>query len=136
MSSKNYEVGYGKPPKHSQFKPGRSGNPKGRPKGARGLKTDLKEELRSRVKVTENGQTTSVSKQQLVIKALFQKAIKGDVRAAERIMAMIIQVIGIEDEGDSNRRLSKGDAAILEDFLGGLGGSGVPVEGGGDNVQD
>ena len=32
---KQYEVGYGKPPKSTQFKPGRSGNPKGRTKGSR-----------------------------------------------------------------------------------------------------
>lgn len=71
------------------------------------------------MKVTENGKSVSVSKQQLLIKALFQKGIKGDVRAAERLLMMVIQVIGVEDEG-LKRGLSKGDAAILEDFLGNL----------------
>jgi hypothetical protein len=39
--SGDYQVGYGKPPKHTQFKPGKSGNPQGRPKGTKNLKTDL-----------------------------------------------------------------------------------------------
>ena len=43
--SSDYEVGYGKPPEHTRFQPGRSGNPRGRPKGTKNLKTDLVEEL-------------------------------------------------------------------------------------------
>ena len=49
ISSAPYEVGYGKPPKHTRFQPGQSGNPRGRPKGTKNLKTDLEEELSERV---------------------------------------------------------------------------------------
>lgn len=45
QDNNNYQVGYGKPPKHSRWKKGQSGNPRGRPKGTRGLKTDLHDEL-------------------------------------------------------------------------------------------
>lgn len=53
----DYTVGYGKPPRHTRFQKGQSGNPRGRPKGARGLKADLRAELSERVRVTENGRT-------------------------------------------------------------------------------
>ena len=61
MSDKSYDVGFGKPPKNSRFKPGQSGNPKGRPKGAKGLRTELKEELSERISVTEGGSVASLS---------------------------------------------------------------------------
>src|ERR1700742_2968486 len=46
-------VGYKRPPKHTQFRPGQSGNPKGRPKGTQNLKSDLREELGEIVRVRE-----------------------------------------------------------------------------------
>jgi hypothetical protein len=48
-----YQVGYGKPPKHTQFKLGESGNPQGRSKGTKNLKTDLAEELCEKIVVHE-----------------------------------------------------------------------------------
>ncbi|WP_375550750.1 type II restriction endonuclease [Rhodophyticola porphyridii] len=80
-----YEVGYGKPPKSGQFQKGKSGNPRGRPKGARGLKTDLKAELGERVTITENGRTRKLTKQQLMVKQLTAKAVKGDMRAISKL---------------------------------------------------
>nr|MBA3241403.1 hypothetical protein [Acidobacteriota bacterium] len=49
-----YTVGYGKPPREHRFQPGLSGNPKGRRKGARGLKTDLQAELDGTIAITIN----------------------------------------------------------------------------------
>lgn len=52
---KDYEVGYGKPPKRTRFKKGQSGNPKGRPKGAKGFTASLKREMESKVTALSEG---------------------------------------------------------------------------------
>lgn len=82
----SYSVGYGKPPKQTRFKPGQSGNPKGRPKCARGIAAEWEEEARQLVSVTENGRTLKISKQKAVIKSTFAKAIKGDAKSVQIIL--------------------------------------------------
>ena len=58
----DYEVGYGKPPPHTRFAKGQSGNPRGRPCGAKNFTTLLEEALDEAVTVTENGGRRKVSK--------------------------------------------------------------------------
>jgi hypothetical protein len=65
----DYKVGYKHPPKTAQFQKGKSGNPRGRPKHTRNLKTDLAEELSSRISITVQGKVATVSKQKAVIMA-------------------------------------------------------------------
>jgi hypothetical protein len=77
----SYPVGYGKPPKGTRFKPGQSGNSKGRSKGARNFATVIQQELKSRIPVTENGKRKTISKRQAVAKQLVNKAAAGDPRA-------------------------------------------------------
>ena len=78
-------VGYGKPPRHSRFKPGQSGTPKGRAKNIKNFPSILKEELETLVEVTENGRRRKLSKGQLAIKGLVLKAVKGDHRAVAEV---------------------------------------------------
>mgnify|MGYP001827358331 CR=1 FL=1 len=118
MSDKDYEVGYGRPPKHTQFKKGQPGNPKGRRKGARGLKTDLRAELNERIEITENGKTVKLTKQQLMVKQLSTKAIKGDFRAISKLADLAVTLLGPDDEvGENAVALSADDEAILEAFV-------------------
>jgi Family of unknown function (DUF5681) len=77
----SYEVGRGRPPKHTRFAKGASGNPQGRPKGSKNLATSLRAELRRRVTVTEDGRRKMIGKQEAVAKQLVNKAAAGDLKA-------------------------------------------------------
>lgn len=119
MAAKNshYDVGYAKPPKHSRFQPGQSGNPRGRSKGTRNLSSDLKDELGERIRIREGDQEKSISKQRALVKALVAKALKGDTRAASVLIAMVDRYIVPEISATDTRRLSMTEEQILEDFL-------------------
>jgi Family of unknown function (DUF5681) len=110
-------VGYKRPPRNSRFKRGRSGNPKGRPKGARNLKTDLNALMKKRVAIREDGELRHVSRQQAMLLSLFEKAVRGDVKASTQIFAMLMK-LDIQDTAPSEPAVvTDNDRAIVEDFL-------------------
>ena len=111
-------VGYCRPPKKHQFKPGQSGNPKGRTRGARGVKAQLREQLNELVEISQNGKSRRVPVKTVVLKSLIARAAKGDWRAADRVVQYMIQVEGLEDERDQSHRLSAADEQILNRLLG------------------
>lgn len=118
MSENDYEVGYCCPPKQTQFKKGQSGNPKGRKKGLRGLKTALRAELNERIAITENGKTVKLTKQQLMVKQLAAMAIKGDVRAISKLADLVITLLGPEEEVQkSASALTAEDREIIIDYF-------------------
>ncbi len=83
------KVGYGNPPKHSRFKPGRSGHRKGRPKGAEGRK-GIVEKIASEVhRVNEGGRSGRRTTFELVILTLRDLALKGDVRAHDEVHRLL-----------------------------------------------
>jgi len=80
-SQPSYEVGRGRPPKHTQFTKGTSGNPKGRGKGVKNFATELLEELAIRVPIAENGRHRKITKRKAVAKQVVNKAASGDLKA-------------------------------------------------------
>ena len=84
--SKTYNVGYGKPPKSSKFKKGKSGNPKGRPKGARSFKTVLQHELESAMVIKEQGKKRKVSRMEVLAKRLVTDALNGNPKALTELL--------------------------------------------------
>ena len=64
----DYDVGYGKPPKTNQFPKGQSGNPEGRPKHTRNLKTDLLEELNEEIPIRDGTRIKHVTKQRALVR--------------------------------------------------------------------
>jgi hypothetical protein len=79
-------VGYGKPPKHTQFKSGQSGNPKGRPRKSTTFDDDVETELRSPVIVLEGGKRRKMTKRRAIAKQHVNKALGGDVRSTELLL--------------------------------------------------
>lgn len=77
-------TGYKKPPEHTRFKKGQSGNPKGRPKGKlKAPRERLEEELRKKVTVVENGKRQVVTKLDVIIMNLVNNAAKADKKALD-----------------------------------------------------
>jgi hypothetical protein len=85
----SYEVGYQRPPKHSQFKPGQSGNPKGRPVGSLNVNTLLKRAITKKVTVREGEKTRQMPVVELMFQTHTTKAAKGDPRSATFIVNAI-----------------------------------------------
>jgi hypothetical protein len=117
ISREDYEVGYGKPPKHTRFKEGHSGNSRGRPRGTKNLKTDLMEELSERISVSEGGKPKKLSKQRALVKSLTAKAIKGDARAISILVNLMVRVLALVEEEREVDLISEDDMAILENFI-------------------
>jgi len=76
----SYEVGYRKPPRHTQFKPGCSGNPKGRPRGSENAGAIVKRVLFAPLVVSEAGRRRKISKFEAMMTRAVNSAIKGDFR--------------------------------------------------------
>jgi hypothetical protein len=90
-------IGYGHPPRAHQFQPGQSGNPSGRPKGARSLKADLREELDEMVSFADGKHSLQLSKQRVLIKKLVAAALEGDSRAMATVLSLSLRALGQDD---------------------------------------
>lgn len=85
-----YKVGYRKPPKETQFKKGKSGNPGGRPRGARNIPAVISKVCFARVKVKgENGRHYYISKLEAILTQLANNGIKGDTKAALKYIEIL-----------------------------------------------
>jgi len=110
-----YDVGYGKPPRHTQFKKGQSGNPKGRPKGSRNLTTLLSEALNERVIVTENGGRRRITMRQAIIKQLVKRSATADLRAIKILLDMVWRIEGqTEPDSAEAATFTEADQAVIE----------------------
>lgn len=118
MTESNDEdkVGYGNPPKHSRFRKGQSGNPRGRPKNSRNFATDLQEILCGRMTITENGRPKKVSTQKAALLRLREKALKGDARALEKLLSLAQQSSEDTAARDAERELTSGEEKILRRY--------------------
>ena len=84
----DYDVGYRKPPVHTRFQPGHSGNPHGRPKGSLNMATALEKELNSRVTITVAGQSRTITMREAIAKQLVTKSASGDARLIQLLLSL------------------------------------------------
>jgi len=83
----DYQVGYGRPPMHSRFTPGRSGNPRGRPRKSKQLEDLIRQELDAKIAIKEGGREKHITKREALVKQLVNCAIKGDAKPLQLVLA-------------------------------------------------
>lgn len=107
------DVGYGKPPRAHQFKPGQSGNPKGRPKGKKNEATMLNELLFQKIKVREGGRERRITLFEGMLRRFAEDSLKGNIKAA----AFLFNRYGATSSGESHQPdLSDDDQAVLKAY--------------------
>ena len=110
-----FEAGYGKPPRHTRFKQGQSGNPRGRPKGSKNLTTLLTEALNEPVIVAENGGRRKITMRQAIIKQLVNRSATADWRAIKILLDLVRDIEGqTEPASPETSAFSEADEKVIE----------------------
>ena len=123
------DVGYGKPPVRRQWKPGVSGNPKGRPKKSKNMKTIARETLNGSVVLNESGRRRRISYVEAILRKQIESGLKGSEKAAFAIIKICAHLGLFEDAADApSVSLSAAEEELVEELLKRTG----PKEGTGD----
>lgn len=107
-------VGYGRPPAKNQFRPGQSGNPRGRPKGARNLSSVIAATLNERVAVTENGRRRHITKLEAAVKQLVNRAASGEARATQLLFALV--AANDSKPPETENRVAEADLVVMAEL--------------------
>jgi hypothetical protein len=115
----NSPVGYGRPPVQTRFKPGQSGNPKGRRKGQRNVHTVVDEALSQRITIREGNRTRSVTKLDAVIVTMVNAALKGDAKAQASLMAIMrsLGMTGEPPQATTTEPFTPDDQSLIADYF-------------------
>jgi Family of unknown function (DUF5681) len=116
-ASSKYTVGYGHPPKHTQFKAGKSGNPKGRPKGSRNVGSVLRDKIQQKIAVTENGRTRRVPALEVMLRRLANDAMRNDPRALKLMLSLVDRYADTPEVAPCIDDVLAEDQAILAQYL-------------------
>jgi hypothetical protein len=116
--NKHKDVGYGSPPVKNQFKPGQSGNTKGRPKGIKNTVTMLNEILNSKVIVTDNDKKMKMSRRGVILTQAVSKAMKGDLKAVSILFPVMLESdINSEEKQKVLEVLKNEDKELIKNAL-------------------
>jgi hypothetical protein len=110
-------VGYKRPPKRSRFQRGKSGNPRGRSKGATSFKTDLAAEMRERITLRDkNGRPIKITKQRALIKKLFSSALQNEKGSITALLACM-RYFGTGNEEPVTETADLEDIDMIKEYL-------------------
>jgi Family of unknown function (DUF5681) len=115
--SADYAVGYGRPPRATQFASGKSGNPKGRPKGSRTVGAILQDILRQKIAVTENGKTRRLAALEVMLRRLVNDAMRSDAKAMKLLLALVDRYADTTEAKVQLGELLAEDQMILAQYL-------------------
>lgn len=122
----DYDVGFGKPPLHTRFQSGASGNPRGRPKGSKNLKSIARKVMNTKVPVRENGKVRLISKAEALVMTVFNRGLAGNDACARTSLNLI--ELGLADTDastpspESFALQTQDDLAVLGDLMKRYGG--------------
>jgi len=111
-----HSVGYGRPPKHSRFRPGQSGNPRGRPRGAKSVPDIVRKILAQKVTITENGRTRRVPRLEAILLRAAGEASRGEPRALRLLLQLGDRYAEVAP-AEAERETMASDLAILRRYL-------------------
>jgi hypothetical protein len=113
-----YAVGFGRPPLHSRFRPGQSGNPKGRAKQSQNLRTIVKQVSTEQIQIREGDRPRRMSRIEALVRTTFTRAFK-DPKALASLIVLLRQCgYGADhDEPTGDMLLGPEYEAIIDDFL-------------------
>jgi hypothetical protein len=114
---RHYEVGYGRPPKATRFKPGQSGNPRGRPKGAKSIPALLEGELNRKIRVREGNRERLLTKRELLVRRLVANGVQKGGRDGELLLRMLASHAADDGFASLPQALDAQDEAILQRFM-------------------
>jgi hypothetical protein len=115
--SADYAVGYGRPPAATQFASGKSGNPRGRPKGSRTVGAILQDILRQKIAVTENGKTRRLAALEVMLRRLVNDAMRSDAKAMKLLLALVERYAETTEAKVQLGDLLAEDQTILAQYL-------------------
>jgi uncharacterized protein DUF5681 len=112
--SDDTQSGYGKPPREHQFKPGKSGNPKGRPKGAKNESTILREILTRKIENRSGGRVRKISVLEGILLRITDDSLKGSIKSATFVLNRYAALVSGELQPQD---LGEDDQEVLEAFV-------------------
>jgi hypothetical protein len=104
-----------KPPRHSRFEPGQSGNPRGRPPGSKNLSGLLKKALDEPVIVVENNRRRRIAKREAIVTQFVNQSAKGDLKATQLLLSILRDIESRAEPGSADTdKIIEADQQIIK----------------------